>query len=94
MYVAVRSAKVDILSSCHSLTKSKLWSVKKKKVIFSLCHKTLIRDFPTKWNSSYLILDHLLKAKCSLSTVFDEIGCYNKLRQTVNGDKFNMLTGC
>ena len=61
----------------HALVKK---SSKATEALLSLCHKKLIADCPTRWSSSFLMLERLLEVKMPLTTILEQQGWDNLAR--------------
>ena len=48
-------------------------STKATEKLITLCGKKLIKDCPTRWSSTFLMIEHLLLVKSSLSAVLEEL---------------------
>lgn len=62
-----------VLASAHALVKKVNKSSVATEKLLSLCHRKLIGDCPTRWSSSYLMLQRLLSVRTPLSTVLDQL---------------------
>ena len=45
--------------------------------LVSLCGRKLIKDCPTRWSSTYLVIERLLQVKSALATVLQQLGWDN-----------------
>ena len=66
-----------LLKKVHGLVSKVNKSSRATEALISLCHKKLVRDCPTRWSSSYLMLERLLQVKNSLTAVLDDLGWDN-----------------
>lgn len=62
----------DLLKRTHHLVSKVNKSTKATEKLISLCGKKLIRDCPTRWSSTFLVIERLLLVKTSLSSVLEE----------------------
>ena len=67
-----------VLASAHALVKKVNKSSKATERLVSLCGKKLISDCPTRWSSTFLMLQRLLTVKDALSIVLEEL-CWDNL---------------
>ena len=63
----------SVLGKCRSLIKRVNKSTKVTERLVSLCQKKLIRDCPTRWSSTYLVIERLLQVRLPLTTVLQEV---------------------
>lgn len=63
----------DLLKRTHSLIKKVNSSTKTTEKLVSVCGKKLIRDCPTRWSSTFLLIERLLTVKTSLTSVLEEL---------------------
>ena len=68
----VKSLK-KVLTSAHALVKKVNKSFKTTERLVYLCRKKLISDCPTRWSSTFLMIERLLDVKDALSTVLEEL---------------------
>ena len=73
----VKSLK-KVLASAHALVKKVNKSFKTTERLVYLCRKKLISDCPTRWSSTFLMIERLLDVKDALSTVLEEL-CWDNL---------------
>ena len=62
-----------LLKRAHSLVRKFNTSAKATEKLIAKCGKKLVRDCPTRWSSTYLLLDRLLTVRSSLSEVLREL---------------------
>ena len=70
---SVRSLK-RVLASAHRLVKKVNKSVKATEKLIALSGRKLVSNCPTRWNSSFLLIERLLSVKDELSQVLVELG--------------------
>lgn len=63
----------DLLKHTHALMREMNSSTKATEKLISFCGKKLIRDCPTRWSSTFLLIKHLLEVKNSLISVLQEL---------------------
>ena len=63
----------DLLKRAHSLVRRFNTSTKATEKLISISGKKLMRDCPTRWSSTYLMIDRLLSVKAALSRVLQEL---------------------
>ena len=63
-----------LLKRAHNLVRKFNTSTKATEKLISIAHKKLVRDCPTRWSSTYLMVDRLLSVKSALSRVIQELG--------------------
>lgn len=63
----------ELLKHTHALVRKVNSSTKATEWLISLCGKKLIRDCPTRWSSTFLLIEHVLEVKASLITVLEEL---------------------
>ena len=68
---SIEPAFKQLLSKVHSLVSRVNKSSVATEKLLSLCHKKLVGDCPTRWSSTFLMIEHLLEVKESLKTVLD-----------------------
>ena len=66
-----------LLKKVHVLVGKVNKSSKVTEALISLCHKSLVRDCPMRWSSSYFMLERFLEFKNALTIVLDERGWDN-----------------
>ena len=59
----------SVLRKVRALVKQVNMSTKATERLISLCRKKLVRDCPTWWSSTFLVIERLLQVKSSLTTV-------------------------
>ena len=57
----------------HSLLKHVNMSTRATERLVSLCSRKLIKDCPTRWSSTYLVIERLLQVKSALATVLQQL---------------------
>ena len=62
-----------VLQKVRSLVKRVNMSTKATERLISLCGKKLVRDCPTRWSSTFLVIERLLQVRSSLTTVLREL---------------------
>ena len=62
-----------LLKRTHSIVRKFNTSTKATEKLISICGKKLVRDCPTRWSSTYLMLDRLLSVKSALCRVLQEL---------------------
>ena len=68
---SIEPAFKQLLSKVHSLVSRVNKSSVATEKLLSLCHKKLVGDCPTRWSSTFLMIERLLEVKESLKTVLD-----------------------
>lgn len=63
----------EVLKRTHALVRKVNSSTKATEMLISLCGKKLIRDCPTRWSSTFLLIERLLEVKTSLISVLAEL---------------------
>ena len=62
-----------LLQRVHSLLKRVNMSTRATERLVSLCGRKLIRDCPTRWSSTFLVIEKLLQVKSALATVLQQL---------------------
>ena len=62
-----------LLQRVRALTKRVNMSTKATEKLISLCSKKLIKECPTRWSSTFLVIQRLLQVKSALATVLQEL---------------------
>lgn len=63
----------EVLGRAHSLVRKVNCSGKATEKLVSLCGKKLTRDTPTRWSSTYLMIDRMLEVRTSLHSVLENL---------------------
>ena len=63
----------ELLKHTHALVRKVNSSTKATERLISLCGKKLICDCPTRWSSTFLLIERVLEVKASLITVLEEL---------------------
>ena len=63
----------DLLKHTHALMRKMNSSTKATEKLISFCEKKLIRDCPTRWSSTFLLIKHLLEVKNSLISMLQQL---------------------
>ena len=63
----------EILQRTYSLVKKVNMSCKATEMLIAQCGKKLVSNCPTRWSSTYLLLERLLQVKGPLTTVLNEL---------------------
>lgn len=61
------------LKRVHALIKRVNMSTKATEKLISLSRKKVMKDCPTRWSSTFLVIERLLQVRSSLSTVLNEL---------------------
>ena len=64
---------VQKFKRAHSLVRKFNTSAKATEKLIAKCGKKLVRDCPTRWSSTYLLIDRLLTVRNSLTEVLQEL---------------------
>ena len=67
----------DAIKCSHRLVSKVNTSTKATEKLIGLCQKKLVRAVPTRWSSTFLVIERLLVVKESLSVVLEELGWDN-----------------
>lgn len=63
----------SVLKRVRALIRRVNMSTKATEKLISLCRKKLLKDCPTRWSSTFLVIERLLQVRSSLSTVLNEL---------------------
>ena len=63
----------SVLKRVRALIKRVNMSTKATEKLISLSRKKLLKDCPTRWSSTFLVIERLLEVRSSLSTVLNEL---------------------
>ena len=66
-----------ILKNAHALVSKINKSTKATEKLKSLCGKKLVSDCPTRWSSTYLLLEHRLEVRNAVKAEVEELEWYN-----------------
>ena len=61
------------MKRAHSLVQKSNVSAKATEKLIAKCGKKLLRDCPTRWSSTYLLIERLLAVRSSLTEVLQEL---------------------
>ena len=64
----------ELLKHAHSLVRKVNSSTKATERLINLCGKKLVKDCPTRWSSTFLMLSCLIEIKNQLKVVLNELG--------------------
>ena len=67
----------DAIKCSHRLVSKVNSFTKATEKLIGLCQKKLVRAVPTRWSSTFLVIERLLVVKESLSVVLEELGWDN-----------------
>ena len=67
------NALQPLMKKVHSLVKKVNKSSRATAMLLFLCNKKLVGNVPTRWSSTFIMLDRLLDVKGPLSTVLDQL---------------------
>ena len=81
-----------VLRNAHALIKKFNKSSRATEKLIALCGKKLISDCPTRWSSTFLMLERLLAVRGSLSTILEELGGITL--PLVSGKHLEIYTTC
>ena len=62
-----------LIKRAHQVVRKVNCSTKATEKLIAICGKKLVRDCPTRWSSTYLMIDRLLVVRSALSTVLLEL---------------------
>jgi len=61
------------MKHAHAVVQKFNSSTKATESLIAICGKKLVKDCPTRWNSKFLMLEHLIDVKDQLKVVLDDI---------------------
>lgn len=61
------------MNRAHTLIREVISSVKATEKLVSLSEKKLIKNFPTRWSSTFLMINRLLEVRSFLTHVLEEL---------------------
>ena len=67
----------DAIKRSHRLVSKVNSSTKATDKLIGLCQKKLVRAVPTRWSSTFLVIERLLAVKESLNVVLEDLGWDN-----------------
>ena len=63
----------SVVKRAHRLVRKFNTSAKATEKLIAKCGKKLVRDYPTRWSSSYLLIERLLGVRSALTEVLQEL---------------------
>ena len=63
----------SVLQKVRALVRRVNMSTKATERLITLCRKKLVKDCPTRWSSTFLVIERLLQVRSSLSIVLNEL---------------------